>query len=274
MSITKAVHIECPLCKKNKDISVPQELFETKKLGLIKVQVEEGICCDHQFIAFFTKSGSNAGYEKLDFKINLEKTVAAEEKIHFRDLLKLYGDYAVQNVLHSVIINMPITILHTKYEHKNLAPLYTRFFAQFFPHKNQNPMLFTWYYDLEYKKKPTYDTFVITTEGYIKNTPWRQNANPTAFEKKLIKKAMDIIDDDSQNLVIQQEFQNLFDRCEALLELVKGWNKISDEDALAEVQKYYPDVDFDLFDLLLQILQYRFKADISGIKIQKKRKRR
>ncbi|MHA1674526.1 MAG: hypothetical protein ACTSYI_12980 [Promethearchaeota archaeon] len=272
MSISKHVNIVCPSCNLDKDINVPQELFETKKLGLIKVQVEKGICCDHQFIAFFTQNGSNAGYEKLDFAINLEKTAATVEKVHFRDLLKLYGDYAVQNVLHSVIIDMPITLLHTKYEPKNLAPLYNRFFAQFFPQKYQNPMLFTWYYDLEYKKKPTYDTFVITTEGYIKNTPWRYVE--MAFEKNLIKKAMDIIDDDSQNLLVQQEFQNLFDRCEALLELVKGWKKITDEAALVEIQKYYPDVDFDLFDLLLQILQYRFKADISCIKIQKKRKRR
>ena len=270
--MNKAVQIECPTCHFKKDISVPQELFDRKKIGLVKVQIDEGICCDHQFIAFFTKSGANAGYEKLDIALNLETTTIPEEQVYFRDLLKLYGDYAVQNLLHSVIINMPITLLHTKYEPKNIAPLYTRFFAQFLPKKYQNPMLFTWYYDLEYKKKPTYNTFVITTEGYLENTPWRYME--LAFEKNLIKKAMDIMDDESQNLLIQQEFQNLIDKVEALLELLKGWTKITDEDALAEFQKYYSDVDEDLFELLLQILQYRFKADISAIKIQKKKKGR
>ncbi|MHA1519260.1 MAG: hypothetical protein ACTSRK_03670 [Promethearchaeota archaeon] len=272
MSTNKTVHIICPMCTKEKDISIPQELFETKKMGLIKIQIEEGICCEHQFIAFFSKSGITTGYEKLDLAINLEKASAAVEKIYFRDLLKLYGDYAVQNVLHSVIIDMPITLLHTKYENKNLAPIYTRFFAQFFPKKYQNPMVFTWYYDLEYKKKPTYDTFVITTEGYIKNQPW--DYIEMMFEKNIIKKAMDIIDDESQNLVIQQEIQKLFEICDAMLELLKGWGKITDENALTEIQKYYPDIDFGVFDLILQILQFRFKVDVSGIKIQNKKKRR
>lgn len=272
MTANKEVHISCPVCSKEKNISLPANLFETKKMGLIKIQIEEGICCEHRFIAFFNKNGKNAGYEKLDFAINLEKSTKEEEKIYLRDILKLYGDYCVQNLFHSVIINMPITLLHTKYEPKNIAPLYNRFFAHFLPEKYQNPMLFSWYYDLEYKKKPTYDTFVVTTKGFIENTPWRYIE--MNFEKNLIKKSMDIIDDESQTIILQQEFQQLFDKCDALNELMKGWKKITEDEALEEIQKFYPDIDEYLFQLLLQILQYRYNVDISMIKPSKKKKRR
>ncbi|MCF2139812.1 MAG: hypothetical protein K9W44_07150 [Candidatus Lokiarchaeota archaeon] len=272
MSGTKKVHIICPECSKEKDIEVPSSLFETKKVGLIKIQIDEGICCEHRFLAFFSKSGNNAGYEKLDLSLNLEEIEKNKEKVYLRDLLKKYGDYCVQNILHAVIINMPITLLHTKYEHKNLAPIYNRFFAQFIPKKYQNPFLFSWYYDLEYKKKPTYDTFVITTEGFIENTPWRYIE--LDYEKELIKKALDIIDDESQVLILQQEFQQLFDMSEALIELLKNWSKISFDDALTEFQKYYPNVEDNMFELLLQIAQHRYKVDVSVVKIDKKKRKR
>lgn len=272
MSETREVHIQCPICNKEKDIQLPLSLFDSKKTGLVKVQIDEGICCEHRFIAFFTKTGKNAGYEKLDLALDLAESGKQEEKIYLRDLLKKYGDYAVQNVLHAVIIDMPITLLHTKYEHKNLAPIYNRFFAHFLPKKFQNPFLFTWYYDLEYKKNPTFDTFVINTEGFIQNTPWRYIE--LDFEKKIIKKALDIIDDESQALILQQEFQNFFDKVESLRDLMKTWKKINFEDALTEFQKYYSDVDENLFELLIQIAKYRFKADVSKIKQDKKKRRR
>ncbi|RLI61690.1 MAG: hypothetical protein DRO88_12720 [Promethearchaeia archaeon] len=271
MSETREVHIQCPICNVEKHIQLPLSLFETKKMGLVKVQIEEGICCEHRFIAFFTRSGKNAGYEKLDLAINIGETEKSEIKVSLRELLKQYGDYCVQNVLHAVIIDMPITILHTKYEHKNLAPIYNRFFANFFPKKYQNPFLFTWYYDLEYKKNPTFDTFVINTEGFIQNTPWQYME--LDYEKNIIKKALDIIDDESQILILQQEFQNLFDRAENLRDLIKTWKKRDFNEALSEFQKYYQDVDENLFDLLIQIIQYRFKTDVSGIKKNKKKRR-
>ena len=84
--------IQCPTCNVEKEIDVPDELFGGERMGLIKVNVEKGICCDHQFIAFFSKSGINAGYETLDVTFDISTIKTESEDIYLRDLLGDYGD--------------------------------------------------------------------------------------------------------------------------------------------------------------------------------------
>ena len=264
MSAKRTVNIQCPTCQTIKDIEVPDELFAGKKMGLIKIHIEKSICCDHQFIAFFSKSGKNCGYEKLDVAFELTEKDEIQE-LSLRDLLKSYGDYIMTLMFHSVIINVPIIILHTKYELENKAPAMNMFVNEFLPEKYHSPLLFTSEYDLEFHKNPRNDALVISAHNDVENTPWP--TIPFDYEKEIISKALDILDDKMQPLIVQEELNVLFNKAEYFNTLLDKWAAIYEEDVRTELNKEFPDeIDDYMYRLLLQILERRFKADMSKIK--------
>ena len=258
--------IKCPTCDTEKEINVPDELFGGTKMGLIKVNVEKGICCDHQFIAFFSKSGSNAGYESLDVTFDISTIKTESKDIFLRDLLRDYGDYNLTLMLHAMILNVPVVILHTKYEHKNKAVLLNIWSSNFLPKEYFVPMLFTSEYDLEYHKHPRTDALVIAADLMVENTPWPDIA--VTYEKELIKNALSILDDSLQAVISQEELLKLFGRCEFFIDTLNKWASIYEEDAKNELNKEYPDeIDKYMYNFLLQILERRYRTDLSKIKI-------
>ena len=264
MSEKRTVNIQCPTCQTIKDIEVPDGLFAGKKMGLIKIHIEKSICCDHQFIAFFSKSGKNCGYEKLDVAFELTEKDEIQE-LTLRDLLKQYGDYIMTLMFHSIILDVPIIILHTKYEQVNKAPPMNMFVNEFLPDKYQSSLMFTSVYDLEYHKNPRTDALVISAQNDVETTPW-----PTIvfdYEKDLIRKALDILDDKMQPLIVQEELNVLFKKAEYFNGLINKWAAIYEEDVRTELDKEFPDeIDDYIYQFLLQILERRFKADMSKIK--------
>lgn len=263
MSAKRTINIQCPTCRTEKSIEVPEDLFLGKKMGLIKVHIEKDICCEHQFIAFFSKSGKNCGYEKLDVAFELK--IEQHEDLTLRDLLKRYGDYIMSLMLHSTILNIPVVVLHDKYDRFNHAPGLNMFVNEFLPVKYQSPMLFTSEYDLEFHKHPREDALVISAQNDVENTPWPNI--PLDFEKDLIKKALDILDDKMQAILVQEELQKMFDKAEFFNDLINKWAAIYEEDVLNELTKEFPDeIDDYMYRFLLQILERRFKADLSKIK--------
>ena len=265
--------IKCPVCATEKEIDVPDELFGGTRMGLIKVHVESQICCEHQFIAFFSKSGMNAGYENLDVSLDISAIKTESEDLYLRDLLKEYGDYNMTLMLHAMILNIPVIILHTKYEHVNKAVKLNILAASFLPEKYFVPMQFLSAYDLEYHKNPRTDALVIAADLFVVNTPWPEIA--VTYEKELIKNTLSILDDQLQGIIMQEEMLKLFGRAEYFIDILNKWASIYEEDAKSELQKEFPDeIDEYMYSFLLQILERRYHTDLSKIKIPPQAPRR
>ncbi len=139
------------------------------------------------------------------------------------------------------------------------------FVNEFLPDKYQSSLMFTSVYDLEYHKNPRTDALVISAQNDVETTPW-----PTIvfdYEKELIRKALDILDDKMQPLIVQEELNVLFKKAEYFNGLINKWAAIYEEDVRTELDKEFPDeIDDYIYQFLLQILERRFKADMSKIK--------
>ena len=111
---TVTITVKCPVenCTKEKEINVPQFLFDNKRRGMIKIPIHKGICCDHEFIAFISKDGQKIrGYETIDTVVDLSQLHASQaEKIYLENLLSKYGSFATSAILHALILVKPIII--------------------------------------------------------------------------------------------------------------------------------------------------------------------
>ncbi len=70
--------IVCPICHKEKIISVPAQVFIQRRSGIIKVQIHEGSVCAHDFIAYVDRQGVTRGYELIDFKESVNESPKVE----------------------------------------------------------------------------------------------------------------------------------------------------------------------------------------------------
>ncbi|GAG69311.1 unnamed protein product [marine sediment metagenome] len=111
----KVISIQCPICSKDQIIKVPTSVFEEKKTGTIKVQIHQGICCVHEFLAFFDQEGKNRGYETFDAAIDLTNYQESRIEIFLRDILKKFGDHTLHLMLHAILLDSSVIVLHDKY---------------------------------------------------------------------------------------------------------------------------------------------------------------
>jgi hypothetical protein len=264
-----SVNIECPNpeCKTQKTVKVPSYLFDNKKVGLIKIQIHKGVCCDHQFVVFLDKKGAVRGYENIDIQIDLtafaNRSVGAQ--IFLKDILNQYKQFAVANMLHALIIGSPIKVLVRNEDNsKGMNTL----FNSYLPDNKKQPFIIQSIPEKDFKKAKIEDDLVINPEGYIAAMPWQDIA--MNYESGLIQKALDILDDESQAIIIQGELETLFAKAQFIADLIKKEKQIYEDDLKEMINKQFPGSNCSDYDILLlkRIVGKRYKGDIARIKIR------
>ena len=62
------VNIICPICKKCKDIRIP-EFTDAQKSHLLTISIPKGMICEHHFQVFVDKNYNIRGYQKVDIEL-------------------------------------------------------------------------------------------------------------------------------------------------------------------------------------------------------------
>jgi len=262
----KDIQVQCPTCKKEKMIKVPNYIFDNKKVGNIKIQIYKGICCEHQFILFLNKKAEIRGYETIDMNIDLSEVEESrsKDKIYLRDLLKTYGNYAVSCVIHSILLNIPIIILRTKYEGSR-ASEFTSLFNKFLPNTpNKKMMIVSNILEMEYQKAKIEDVLVINPTGIIINTPWKDIQ--LNFENNIVNEALKIIDDSTQTYIIQEAVAVLFKDAEFIKAIIDKEEILEDDIKRKIAFNFSHELSNKQLDLLKQILEHRYKSNVKRIK--------
>ena len=206
----KQVGVKCPICASEKLIQLPHNLFEQKKFGNIKIQVPEHLVCEHPFILFLDNKGIVRGYERIDVLFDfgkVEKDLKEQKSKEFslRDILIHLGDFVLYHLLHGYVFNYPTYLLSQEIDMEFIGAI-EKLFAKISPLKigetnSITPIEFHTYDNIKLKDK---DALVLSPEGYVVQCPWASNIE---FERQLVKQALDIIDLDSQNIVIEKSQQ-------------------------------------------------------------------
>ncbi|MHA1775828.1 MAG: hypothetical protein ACTSWC_03580 [Promethearchaeota archaeon] len=262
------VMVECPNCKKTKLITVPKYLFSNKKMGTLKVQVHSGICCEHEFIAFVSNNGKVRGYESIDMALDLSKVekAAVEGKIFLRDLIATYGDYAISSCLHAILCNFPIIFLRSSLE-KSKTALISHLLNEFLPDVYKQTLVqVSTIIESEYQESHIGDCLVISPGGVVAHSPWQDI--PLKLEKELLTDALGILDDESQTVVMQQELGKIFEHAEFIIKKIEK-KEIYEEDLMKDFKKEFKKpLNEAYLNLLKQVIEYRYKKDVSRIKIR------
>jgi len=272
----KVVGIQCPICKKDQTIKVPNSVFEGKKgPGTIKVQIHQGICCEHEFLAFFDTEGKNRGYEVFDTAIDLTDYQDSKIEIFLKDLLKKFGDHTLYLMLHAIMLDSSVIVLHDKYvaEDNVSTKRLNIFLNKCLPKKYQKPLLFTSMLDLDYYKTQIDSALVINTSGIVEVQPWDRIAMDC--EKRVISQALKILDPHLQPVILQDEFRQIFENCSYFYDILKEWHSIYFQDLIKLFKERFPpkfsEYDYALYE---QIVKSRFKADLTRIKASEKAKKK
>ncbi len=266
MSEFKELEVSCPVCQAVKKINVPSRIFSQKKFGTIKVQVPAGaVCPEHQFIVFVDPKGIIRGYEKIDIfmaGISEVKKEVSEEKITLRKLLNVLGTYGFLSLIHAKLFDYPSYIIKTG-DSKIDSGKSDTFFDKFLPSSLQGTTPIKNLEDINYDKiKIKEKNALIIDPPNILQTPWDHSS--LKFEEELIKKALGIIDDEEQLIIIQQGIDSFLKEVEYVkttLEAVEEIymndliEKMSKDLRMAKINKYH-------FDLIKEYIQNRISSTL------------
>lgn len=261
----KNVKVTCPQCNHSKFIDVPTYLFNNKKADHLKVQINAGMGCDHEYVAFISRSGEIMGYETIDVVLNLadfQKTIDRGH-IFLPDLLKIFGKYGVSNQFHAILLNTPIQVIRCE-DYFNYAKPLTTLFNEFLPDTYKKHLIIVSnLLEKNFKNAKIKDKFVFNDTGVVVNAPWNQIK--LKFEEDLILKALNFLDPKMQIAYIQEQLNNTFTHAAYIAEKIQN-SKIFDDDLINDLNlQFFREFDMKYFELLKQIAAFRFHANLNKI---------
>ncbi|MFX0070180.1 MAG: hypothetical protein ACFFAO_03730 [Candidatus Hermodarchaeota archaeon] len=235
----KQLKVTCPICGIEKEINIPETVFGQKKFGTIKIQVPiNAVCSEHQFIVFVDTKGAIRGYEKIDLQMALPTEETEMEKmgiLTLRKLIQIFGLYGVFCLIHAKIFNYPAYIIvidasDDKSELMNVIG--DNLLPEDYRGKGKvDYLLETDYNKVKLKEK---EAFVIDSHQHILQTPWDEKLK---FEEDLIKKAVEIIDEKEQLLLMQQGIAKLVKEAEFTREFLENIREIYEDDLMEKISK-------------------------------------
>ena len=266
-----SIKVQCPVegCSIEKEIQIPQYLFENKRMHLLKIPIHTGMCCEHEFIAFVsTKSYKIMGYEKIDTTVDLSQLDDSTEKeqLTLQDLLGKYSTLATSSILMALILDKPIVLLRTKYE-KNLSTKLVNLLMKMIPSEDQKTLLgLKHLLDTEFKKAKIKNSLVISPNGVVANTPWQRV--PDTIFREILNNALEILDSSSQTVLIQNELSNILNQAEFIVKQISKGDIFEDE-LIKKLEKTFSmKITNSHLKVLKLIVSERFNKNPKKIKIR------
>ena len=237
----KVLEISCPSCGIMKNINVPESIFSQKKFGIIKIQVPlNAVCPDHQFIVFVDTKGTIRGYEKIDIQIasltrDIEKET--ERRLNLRTLIQIFGIYGIFSLVHAKIFNYPIYILkdeNFEFNEETLNSVGDIILPENFGGRRTIHLLES--SDISYLKIKEKDSLIMDTQQHIFQTPWYTKLK---FEEGIVKRALEIIDEQEQLKLLQQDISRLINEAKFVISILENVKEIYEDDLIGQISKEF-----------------------------------
>jgi len=257
----KSLEVTCPICQAVKSINVPEAVFAQKKFGTIKIQVPPGaICPDHQFIIFVDTKGIIRGYEKIDIHMAAPTEGAETAGVQtIRSFVRIFGLYGMFSLIHAKVFNYPSYIIVNPGEEKIPEDLLNKIGEGMLPeaYRGASDIKFieaTNYSKIKLKEK---DALLMDSQQNILQTPWEEKLK---LEESIIKKALDIIDDNEQFIILQQEIAKLIRESEHVKGILDPIKEIYEDDLIERISRelMIPKVNHYRLTLIKDFLRRRF----------------
>jgi len=235
----KVLEVTCPVCGETKNINIPVAIFSQKKFGTVKIQVPvNAVCPEHQFIVFVDTKGVVRGYEKIDIQMAIitpETDKEVERRLNLRKLIQLFGIYGIFSLIHAKIFNYPSYIIKNKnfeYSEEILNTVGDMILPESLSGSKtiylvDGPSL----NKLNIKDK---DALIMDTQQHIFQTPWNVKMK---FEEGIVKRALEIIDEQEQLKLLQQDIGRLINEANHATYILQDIKEIYEDELIDQLSK-------------------------------------
>lgn len=235
----KSLEVRCPVCGVKKSINIPAGIFSQKKFGSIKIQVPvNAVCPNHQFIVFVDTKGIVRGYEKIDIQMGVttsEVERVVERRLNFRNLIQIFGIYGIFSLIHAKVFNFPAYIMKStdfKYEEEVLNAIGDMILPENLRGSKNIYLLDEQVLNkLNIKDK---DALIMDTHQHIFQTPWNVKMK---FEEEIVKRALEIIDEQEQVKLLQQDIGRLITEANQAIYILQGVKDIYEDVLIEQLSK-------------------------------------
>ena len=237
----KVLEVVCPACGEMKNINIPEAIFSQKKFGTVKIQIPmNAVCPEHQFIVFVDIKGKIRGYEKIDIHMStitpeLEREVSG--RINLRNLIQIFGIYGIFSLIHAKIFNYPSYIIKNdgfEYNEDLLNSVGDMILPE--TYRGTKTIHIFEETDISKIKVKEKNALVMDTNQHIFQTPWKVKLK---FEEQIIKRALEIIDEDEQLKLLQQDISALINEVHYTVSILDDVDEIYDDELIKQLSKAY-----------------------------------
>lgn len=243
-------------------------IFAQKKFGTIKIQVPIGaVCPEHQFIIFVDSKGIIRGYEKIDIQMGMPAGETELEKagvLTLRKLIQLFGLYGIFSMIHSKVFNYPVYIIvdeNFEYSEKVLHAIAEMLLPERYKgDKIVHILEETNYGKIKLKEK---NALLMDTNQHILQTPWDEKLK---FEENILKKALDIIDEEEQLVLMQQAIETLIKEAECAKSILEDVKEIYEDDLIEQLSRdlMMPKITHYRLSLIKNFIRQRFSTKLAS----------
>lgn len=262
------IEASCPICGLSKILRVPEAVLSQKKFGTIKIQVPMGaVCSDHQFIVFVDQKGLIRGYEKIDIQMAIPTAETEAEKrglLTLRRLIQIVGLYGVFSLIHAKLFNYPSYIITDKnfqYSAELLNSLGDQLLPENYKGNNVIKLLEeTDYSKIKLKEK---NALLLDTHQHILQTPWDEKLK---FEEAMVKRALEIIDEEEQLILMQQNISRFIKEAAYSKTLLENVREIYEDDLMERLSKelMIPKINHFRLILIKNFIKQRFDPKLAS----------
>ena len=264
----KVIEATCPICGLSKVLNVPEAVLTQRKFGTIKIQVPMGaVCAEHQFIVFVDQKGVIRGYEKIDIQMAMPTAETELEKagvLTLRKMIQIFGLYGVFSLLHAKVFNYPSYVIideDFKHNEKVLNKVGDRILPEKYRNQENTHLLEeTDYSKIKLKEK---DALLMDTHQHILQTPWDEKLK---FEESIMKRALEIIDEDEQLILLKQNISKLIREAEYSAGILEKVKEIYEDDLIERLSHdlMIPKINHYRLTLIKNFIKQRYSSKLAS----------
>jgi hypothetical protein len=235
----RVIEVTCPKCGFIKKIKIPERIFSQKKFGTIKIQIPvNAVCPEHQFIVFIDTKGIIRGYELIDLfmsTLSSELKKETEGRINLRNLIQIFGIYGIFSLIHAKIFNYPVYLIKDKNFEYN-EDILNSLGDNLLPERYKGSKTINIIEDPDVNKIKIKDknALIMDVSQHIFQTPW---AKKLKFEEEIIKRALDIINEEEQLKLLQQDISHFISEVHYAISILQDVDEIYDDELIEKLSK-------------------------------------
>lgn len=233
----REIQVTCPICSTVKNVEIPEKLFLQNRFKIIKVQIPRGgVCREHNFIVFVDDKGIIRGYDQID--LLLKSTVQKEEvkkRFSLHHFISMFGLYGMLCLIHAKIFNYPAYIIKDKHS-EDFSGIINKIGESLLPETYRGGFNIHFLEESNYNKikLSEQNAFLMDSEHHILQIPWQEKL---IFEEEIIKKVLEILDENEQITLIQQNILKLIREAEYVIRVLEKENDVFEEDLMENMSR-------------------------------------